>query len=222
MSENTPIDSAAPQAPHGVDAAAQAQLASARRRRFIKMGAGAVPVALTLASRPVMATNCISASAWGSVQGLAGSSQFIRAQGKAISQTGYCTLASWQTTACAGWGKLGLTATTCKTYKLSTLLAASGLSTTAGILNPSNVVNVWDVLTTTSPVAYTSYQKTMVAAWLNYATLPNAKLCVTDTTNVAVNRLKDLGNIPAGGSTLFGKPWTQAGVVTYLTSNYLA
>ncbi|MGI4848223.1 MAG: hypothetical protein ACRYGK_08815 [Janthinobacterium lividum] len=39
-----------------------------KRRRFIKGGAAAVPVALTLTSQPVMAWHCNSTSAWGSGQ----------------------------------------------------------------------------------------------------------------------------------------------------------
>jgi hypothetical protein len=40
-----------------------------KRRRFIKVGASTVPVALTLTSQPVMAWHCRTGSAWGSVQG---------------------------------------------------------------------------------------------------------------------------------------------------------
>lgn len=44
----------------------QARLQRERRRRFIRLGAGSVPVGLTLASRPVMAWHCYTTSAWGS------------------------------------------------------------------------------------------------------------------------------------------------------------
>lgn len=54
---------AAPTPSAGIDARA---LAALRRRRFIKLGATAVPVSMTLASRPVMAWHCNTTSAWGS------------------------------------------------------------------------------------------------------------------------------------------------------------
>ena len=44
----------------------QARLQRERRRRFIRLGAGSVPVGLTLTSRPVMAWHCYTTSAWGS------------------------------------------------------------------------------------------------------------------------------------------------------------
>ncbi|MCC6250810.1 MAG: hypothetical protein IT499_24020 [Rubrivivax sp.] len=48
------------------DLAEQARLQRERRRRFIRLGAGSVPVGLTLTSRPVMAWHCYTTSAWGS------------------------------------------------------------------------------------------------------------------------------------------------------------
>jgi len=48
------------------DPEVQARLQRERRRRFIRLGAGSVPVGLTLTSRPVMAWHCYTTSAWGS------------------------------------------------------------------------------------------------------------------------------------------------------------
>ncbi|MFN3862141.1 MAG: hypothetical protein ACK4R2_11805 [Roseateles sp.] len=207
-------------APTSVDVSAQ-QLASARRRRFIKMGAGAVPVAMTLASRPVMATNCITASAWGSVQGLVGTSQYNRAISKKVVISGAYTLSAWSNSSniCAGWNTLGCNTTNKRTnYRLSTLLNGSGVTSTAGLSD--GTLKVWTILT--SPNTYTTYQRTMIAAWLNWRISTTSQACLASTTDSTVNRLIDLGSIPPAGTRLWGKMWQQADAVTYLTSNYLA
>lgn len=54
------------QAATGMKMPEQGSVASASRRRLIKLGTAAVPVVATLASRPAMAWHCKSPSAWGS------------------------------------------------------------------------------------------------------------------------------------------------------------
>lgn len=220
MSEHHPNDmQPTPDAQAPVDVSAH-NLASARRRRFIKMGAGAVPVAMTLASRPVMATNCITASAWGSVQGLAGTSQYNRALSKKVVISGAFTLGQWcnSSAICNGWATLGCTTSSQRTnYLLSTLLNGSGVTSTAGL---TGTLKVWTILTATN--TYSAYQRTLVAAWLNWKISATSKSCLSSTTDQTVNRLKELGTIASGGSQLWGKRWYPADAVTYLTSNYLA
>lgn len=209
-----------PDAPASGDVSALRQ-ASARRRRFIKMGAGAVPVAMTLASRPVMATNCLTASAWGSVQGIAGTSQYNRALSKQVVISGAYTLSQWcaSPTPCAGWSALGCKSTSDRTsYLLGTLLNGSGLTGTAGL---PGTTKVWDIITNRFGNA-TTYQRTVVAAWLNWKVSSSSKTCLSATSDPTVNRLKELGSIPSGGTRLWGKTWYPADAVTYLTSNYLA
>lgn len=54
------------QAATDAQAPVQSSVASASRRRLIKLGTAAVPVVATLTSRPAMAWHCKSPSAWGS------------------------------------------------------------------------------------------------------------------------------------------------------------
>jgi hypothetical protein len=204
-------------APTSVDVSAQ-HLASARRRRFIRMGAGAVPVAMTLASRPVMATSCLTASAWGSVQGLVNTSQYNRALSKAVTISGAYRLSSWCNSSCAGWGQLGCSNASARTnYTIATLLNGTGVSSIAGL---GGTTKVWTVLTSSS--TYSAYQRTLVAAWLNWRVSSTSKTCLASATDLTVNRLKDLGSIPSGGTKLWGKTWQRDDAVIYLTSNYLA
>ncbi len=220
MSEHPSNDSQpAPGAQAPVDVSA-GHLASARRRRLIKMGAGAVPVAMTLASRPVMATNCITASAWGSVQGLAGTSQYNRALSKKVLISGAYTVSQWSNSSsiCGGWTTLGCNTAAKRTdYLLSTLLSGTNVSSTAGL---NSGLKVWTILTT--PSTYSSYQRTVVTAWLNWKISTTSRTCLSSTTDQTVNRLRELGNIGSGGTQLWGKLWYPADAVTYLTSNYLA
>lgn len=223
-----------PQAPASVDAAS-AQLASARRRRFIKAGAGAVPVALTLASRPVMATNCVTASAWGSTMGLAGTSQYIRARSpsKVIEISGAKTLSEWKQSStgtsagnpsCSSWThsalcNTGASSSTIKNYKVSALCGSNAI---AGITSPTTTT-VWSILWSTGTTDSDKYKRAMVVAWLNAKISDTVNKCVTDPTRPAVNNLKTFGLIGAGGGTgPDGKTWNQAAVVTYLFENYIS
>lgn len=236
MSEHPSNDSLPTRdAPALVDVSAQA-LASARRRSFLKIGSGVVPVALTLSSRPVMATQCLTASAWGSYQGMSvNNSQYTRLQNKSVTLTGTYTLGTWcgysgvdaktGTPTCSGWASATLGCTTAdkvKAYTVGTL--CSGVTTPSGLVSNDKV---WDVLTGKNPstgVAYSSFQKSMVCAWLNYKvqTGTTVSKCVTDTTR-GVNQLNVLSGISsAGGTGPDGKQWTQDRVITYLYSNWLA
>lgn len=223
-----------PAAPASVDAAA-AQLASARRRRFIKAGAGAVPVALTLASRPVMATNCVTASAWGSTMGLAGTSQYLRARtpAKAVEISGAKPLSEWKQSStstsagnpsCTSWTNSalcgsGASATTIKNYKVSSLCGSNAI---AGITSPTTTT-VWSILWSTGTTDSDKYKRAMVVAWLNAKISPTVAQCVTDPTRPTVNNLKTFGLIGTGGGTgPDGKIWSQAAVVTYLFDNYIS
>lgn len=208
-----------PEAPAGAAAAAD-QLASARRRRFIKMGAGAVPVGLTLASRPVLATNCMSASAWGSTLGATTTSQYARARQTGIS--GVWTLTDWKRSspACSGWSNTALgcdTATKRSTYQVGTLC---GTSIPAGLLTTTPV---WNVLNGTSTTVSAKFQRAMLVAWLNYKISSSVRTCVTDPTRPSWNQLTALGQITtSGGKGPDGKWWTQQTVIDYLFNNYVS
>lgn len=232
MSEHPSNDSLpTPDAPAFVDVSAQQALASARRRRFLKVGTGVVPVALTLASRPVMATQCLSGSAWGSFQGLAvNNSQYTRLQKKAVTLSGTYSLSAWcgvgngSTPNCGGWAKIPscTSPTGIKAYSVSSL--CSGVTIPTGL---TGSLKVWDVLTkkSGSTHTYSLYQRSMVCAWLNFRSQASGTVskCVVDSTR-GLNQLNQLSAIPFGGTSVGpdGKQWSQDKVITYLQSNWLA
>lgn len=219
MSEQHPHDlQPAYDAPESVDLSAQA-LASARRRHFIKMGAGALPVGLTLASRPVLATSCMSASAWGSTVGVAQTtSQYTRAAAKAKTISGAYTLSQWKSAspACGGWTSLGLT-TTRTTY---TVGALCGSSIPTGLTSTSTV---WGVLTGTGTTLAEQFQRAMIVAWLNFKVSAPVNACLTDPSRPSLNQLTTLGSIgSAGGTGPDGKQWSQQTVIDYLNLNWVS
>ncbi|PZP30178.1 MAG: hypothetical protein DI603_15580 [Roseateles depolymerans] len=223
-----------PSAPVSVDASAP-DLASARRRRFIKMGAGVIPVALTLSSRPVLATNsqgkCFSASAWGSIQTLIGTnaSQYTRKANNAPTVTCY-TLAEWIAKAsstkasCGGWK---ITAISCADLSLTTVKKYSvykACGSTGGTGGVGSSYSVWDMLSDSHPtVRCSSAQKSLLVAWLNFriSGATRTDVCVIDS--FSTNQLTLLGNIVAGTASRGpdGRIWTAADVQTYLERNYI-
>jgi hypothetical protein len=229
MSERQiPDQQSTPQAPAPVDASA-GDLASARRRRFIKAGAGVIPVALTLSSRPVLATSqgkCFSASAWGSIQNLVGTnaSQYTRNSTKAPTVTCY-TKTEWCATSggnptCAGWK---VSAISCADLKLATVKAynvTKACGTSSGTAGVTGASSVWTMLTGTT---CSDAQKAMLVAWLNFriSTTTSTDVCVIDS--FSSNQLTTLGNIVAanGGKGPDGKTWTPTDVQNYLQSNYI-
>lgn len=229
MSErHLPDPQSTPQAPAPVDASA-GNLASARRRRFIKAGAGVIPVALTLNSRPVLATSqgkCFSASAWGSIQTLVGTnaSQYTRKATKAptvncYTKTEWCATSSGNPT-CAGWKVSSISCTDLKLATVKAYTVAKACGSTAGTAGVSGGTSVWNALTGTG---CSDVQKAVLVAWLNYriSTTTSTDVCVIDS--FSTNQLTTLGNIVAagGGKGPDGKSWTPADVQNYLYNNYI-
>jgi len=232
-----------PQAPTSVDAAAR-QLASARRRRFIKLGGAAVPTALTLASRPVMAWHCNTASTWGSAQGMSNSA-YTRSQDlnvRLFPDETY-TLACWlnnstrQNLASNPWGAVPLGCNTTKWnnsayykgYTVAQLLSGTG----ASIAGVNGTDTVWSILNGSAmkpakspfdgnllPSTSTcgEFQKLMLVAWLNFK-VQNATLNKCLAPN-SVNVLVKFGNTSYVDPT--GTTWSQAKIVTYLKKNFVA
>lgn len=244
MSERPITDpQSTPQAPTAVDATAR-QLASARRRRFIKLGGAAVPTALTLASRPVMAWHCNTASTWGSAQGMANSA-YTRSRDLNVRlfEDETYTTACWLTNTTRAnlspnpWARapLGCNTTTptasnyFKAYTVAQLLAGTG----ASISGVNTADTVWSILNGAArrPAKYPfdgtyangtstcgDFQKLMLVAWLNFRVL-NASLnkCLApSSTNVLVK----FGNQSYVDPT--GATWTQAKIVSYLKRNFVA
>lgn len=224
-----------PQALASVDASARG-LASARRRRFIKLGSAAVPTALTLASRPVMAWDCNTASTWGSAQGVSNThSSYTRSRDslRLFADETY-TLYCWVNNstrpglASSPWTLSPLSCSTSSSsgsyfrkYTVASLLAGEG--TIAGIGDTS--VPVWNILKN-DPTNYplktgnssNDFTRLMLVAWLNYR-VQNAKLlkCLKPGS---VNSLVAFGKgtyVDVKGAT-----WGQTDVVKYLKKNYIA
>ncbi|MEO6277169.1 hypothetical protein [Roseateles sp.] len=217
-----------PQAPAPVDASA-GELASVRRRRFIKAGAGVIPVALTLSSRPVLATTqgkCFSASAWGSIQTLVGTnaSQYTRKASKAPTVNCY-TKAEWCATSngnptCAGWK---VSSISCANLQLNTVKAynvTKACGTSSGTAGVGGNTSVWTALTGNS---CSDAQKAVLVAWLNFriSTTTSTDVCVIDS--FSSNQLTTLGNIvrTGGGTGPDGKQWSPTNVKDYLHNNYI-
>jgi hypothetical protein len=246
MSERQHNDSQpTPPAPASVDAAAR-QLASARRRRFIKLGAAGVPTALTLASRPVMAWHCNTASTWGSAQGMSNSS-YTRSQDlntRLFPDETYTT-ACWvgnstrSNLPSSPWSQSPLnrdctpanykSPTYYKNYTVAQLLSGTGATSIVGITGADTV---WSILNGTalkpdpskagSFLAGSSscgeFQKLMLVAWLNLKVQSSVlnRCLVPGTTNVLVK----FSNVSYVGPT--GATWAQADVVKYLKKNFVA
>jgi len=230
MSErHLPDQQPTPQAPAPVDASA-GDLASARRRRFIKAGAGVIPVALTLNSRPVLATSqgkCFSASAWGSIQTLVGTnaSQYTRKATKAptvncYTKTEWCAKDTSGNPTCGGWK---ISAISCADLKLATVKAytvTKACGTSGGTAGVAGANSVWTMLTGT---ACSDAQKAVLVAWLNFriSTTTSTDVCVIDS--FSSNQLTTLGNIVknGGGTGPDGKQWSTTNVKDYLHNNYI-
>lgn len=229
----------APTVPTPVDATAR-QLASARRRRFIKLGGAAVPTALTLASRPVMAWHCNTASTWGSAQGMSNSSYTRSQDTTRLFPDETYTLSCWLNNTTRAnlssnpWGRAPLSRNTTssssstyyKNYTVAQLL--SGMS--ASILGVSTADTVWSILNGTPKKLASNgtlvggsstcgeFQKLMLVAWLNFRVLNSTlnKCLMPGQTNSLVK----MGIAQYVGPT--GATWSQADVVKYLKQNWIA
>lgn len=245
MSERQINDSqSTPSAPTSVDAAAR-QLASTRRRRFIKLGGAAVPTALTLASRPVMAWHCNTASTWGSVQGLTNSAYTrSRVENVQLFPDETYPLSCWVANTGAGgsltskpWSRSpasrtdGADLTVATHYKnatISELLGPFGASVN-GLVGTDTI---WSVLNgkpeklkngvcgtyVAGSSAYGDFQKLMLVAWLNYAILSSTlNRCLKPGSTIVL-----LGFGTESYVDPRGNKWDKAQVVKYLQANWVA
>ena len=215
---------------------APATLASTRRRRFIKGGAGLIPVALTLNSRPVLATTattangqCFSASAWGSIQGLAtNASQYTRLvnSGRVTTVTCYdrgtwCgkqTISKVDYATCTGWTANRISCADLKLDTIKKYTVAQVCGNPAGTAGIGGTVKCWDVVS--GAAGCSQAQQSVIVAWLNcqITTTTNTETCVLDT--YLKNQLTTLGNcVPSGGTGPDGKIWQAQDVLNYLQNN---
>ncbi|MDY0747260.1 hypothetical protein SNE35_22330 [Paucibacter sp. R3-3] len=210
--------------------------ASARRRRFIKGGAGLIPVALTLNSRPVLATTtttangqCFSASAWGSMQALAtNASQYTRLVNSGRVTTVACyDRATWcgkQTVnkvdyaTCTGWKANRINCADLTLAKVKNYTVGQACGNSAGTAGIGGTVTCWDVVS--GAAGCSQAQQAVIVAWLNcqITTTTNTETCVLDT--YLKNQLTTLGNcVPNGGIGPDGKTWRAVDVLNYLQNN---
>jgi hypothetical protein len=195
------------------------------RRRLIKLGGVAAPVALTLTSRPVMAWHCNTTSAWGSAQINPNQSTTARnLHNQLVDET--WTIANWKdNTTRAGlgmsWASLGnafgvaiqtTNASGANYYKNLTaawLFAAVGLPT--GLAGTDKL---WDKICDGS-----QWQKYMIVARMNTLLIANVKSCLTSSTHV--DQLKLMATGTYSPSNLGGMVWNQAMIMQYLEHNWI-
>lgn len=205
-----PVD---PSAPEALPDATAPRLGSARRRRLIKLGASAVPVGLTLASRPVRAWHCNSTSAWGSAQINPTASTTARNSATDFSDDCW-TISEWQGNISHGslgqpFTRLNCTTTSAiNTYTLSSVYSASG-GMPAGLKASDKLMDKLKNGTT--------FQVYMLVARLNANLIPNVNSCLKSGTDQLV--------LMAGGTysppNLPGVTWGEAQIIQYLNSNYI-
>ena len=223
-------------------------VASSSRRRLLKFGSAAVPVAATLASKPALAWDCMSPSAWGSEQinpntSLKGDT---KAHPKFTDETWTCVQWAGNTTrngvSGAPWTKLfaayGALSTACGgdytkvtvlmlKQNIPTFVIPKGLGNTVRPCR-AKISNVWVDGILTSGSGYTDFQKLALIAQLNYLLLGKDlswKACLkrpTDGAGAVVP--KALQDMATNGQfvPVPGVTWNDAGIAQYLSANYIA
>jgi len=226
MSEHpTPDSPPTPAAPASVDVSAQR--AAGRRRFLLKAGGVAVPTALTLASRPVMAWDCNTASTWGSAQGVANTSYSSYTRSRRINISLYYdetyTKANWVANSTraglvAPWTAIGCKSTNTAPWNNFKSLKLSHITSSA-ITGVGSTTLLWNYLNTSND----EYGVLMVVAWLNFvaaqktgATPGLAKCLAPQSTNSLVA----FGTPGFKGAD--GQTWDKTRITTYLKNNYIA
>jgi hypothetical protein len=210
-----------------------------RRRRLIKLSASAVPVAMTLTSRPVMAWHCNTTSAWGSAQmaGNVGSAQ-TRLTGGVVNgnecwyisnwvsntiYTGASSFKPWLVLANARYSSVSGWNSKTETQKFDYAKANCVLSNIFPLgcsAIGSGGGKVWDTLQGTD-----SFKKSVIVARLNTLYTNSAAKTVINACVVSngTDQIQEMARLGASYTPPNGTiPWTKAQIVTYLNSNYLA
>ncbi len=195
------------------------------RRRLIKLGGAAAPLALTLTSRPVMASYCNTTSAWGSAQINPNQSTTARnVNNQLVNDT--WTIANWKdNTTRAGlalpWASLAQAfgrpiqtanpngANYYKDLTAAWLFASVGLP--AGLAANDKL---WDKIANGS-----QWQQYMIVARMNTILIPNVKSCLASSTQVDQLKLMATGSYEP--SNLGGVVWNQAMIMQYLEQNWI-
>lgn len=206
--------------------------AASPRRRFIRLGASAVPVAMTLASRPVMAWHCNSTSAWGSAQ-LAGNvgSAKTRLDNTVTNGNECWKISNWKNNDTSGsnmssapWNvvktALGVSSVNDAKNALKVNQIFTSLSGYAGTTKVWDIVNGgagWAQSVTVArlnTVYATSYQTQINACVVSNATGPNG--------GDQILRMASLGPGQYFSPNSPTYKWTDADITGYLSTNWLA
>ena len=199
-----------------------AEASFARRRRLLKLGASSVPVALTLASRPVLAWHCNTTSAWGSAQMMPNASTTARNYANRLLDESW-GISDWlyNTPAHVGsypWVRLGTQySTNGVTSASKNYTVASLFSDTGGVypLGLNGTDKVWYKINTGS-----SFQKYMLVAKLNAKLIPNVASCLKSDGGIDQLKLMLDGSYTPPNTT--GAPtWGIAEIQNYLSNNWI-
>ncbi|MBP9929188.1 MAG: hypothetical protein KBF63_07945 [Rhodoferax sp.] len=215
------------------DTVSPAIAAMARRRRFIRLGASAVPVAMTLASRPVMAWHCNSTSAWGSAQ-LAGNvgSAKTRLDGTVTRGNECWYINDWKTNVNSNTNMSSAPWEAVKAARNETSVANAQRNLTVGIIFPGGftaygaTTKVWDIVRNGSgwALSVTVARLNSLYATGGYTTLINNCVASTNNSNGGdqIVRMAKMGPLSYFSPNSPTYKWKESDITGYLSSNWLA
>ena len=199
-------------------ASANAGAASRGRRRFIRLGAGAVPASLTLAAQPVMAWHCNSPSAAASAAISANASVQTRTQQAAIADECW-SVVQWQNdTSRSGIGKPWtrlLQAQSLPRSSTTVNQVFAGINKPYGLSGQGNN-NAYTVL---RGLSVGSFEAVILVTRLNYLCVAAVRECLGG------NREDELGQMSTGlysPSANHSIQWGSQQIIDYLHNNWIA
>lgn len=206
-------------------AQSEADAKVARRRRFIKLGASAVPVAMTLASRPVMAWDCHTTSAWGSAQlaAMTGSAK-TRLDNTGVSGTECWYVDDWKSNSSTApcWRTL-----TTKRYGSSKSCLYGRSNCMISHIFPLGLSGVSSPTTTTAYsviIGGNKFASRITVARLNAiygAGASNIALCVVTGNKDQIQEMARLGSLYSPPNST-GVVWSTSDITSYLHNSWLA
>ncbi len=199
-----------------------------RRRRFLRVSAGAVPLTMTLASRPVRAYTCSTSSAWGSAQVNPTASAAAHNAASALDVTATWTISQWSADSptSAPWTALATAlaykpkgnsknkgAALRKDYTLGDLFGQAGPF--PGTLTAGQQVGA--VLTSAGNTSYNSH---LIVAKLNSMMFPVIAACLRSNGTDQLKEMMDGRYSPS--NTTGPRAWTRDQIIAYLENNFIA
>ncbi len=193
-------------------------LGAGGRRGFIKLGAGALPASLTLASQPVMAWHCNSPSAAASASISANASVQTRTGQAAIADECWA-INDWKNNSSRSgigqpWTRLqqvtGLSKSSCTVNQVF-----SGITKPAGLTN-QGTSNAYNVLRSLSN---SSFEAVVMTARLNYLSVDSVRQCLGGTVSDELAKMTGGLYLP---SSSVGIQWGPQQIIDYLNNNWIA